>query len=376
MKKKIVKSSKLTKVLLGILLVIVASEVVLTFWTTITVSDKLRPASLQVTLLTDSTCTDCGSAESLLQQINVTGVKITSIDRLDYASTKAKQLINQYGVQTVPSILVFGETNKSNSLSLMWGQLDGIMKNGVVSISSAPPFRDLQSGDVKGRVTLTILNDSTCPQCSGMESFVNSLLSNGIKISSSRTIDYTSSEGKDFISKYNIQRVPAIVISQEVLAYKNIAQVWSQLNATLKDGFYALHTLNPPYKDLATSKVIGLVSVIYLKDGSCSTCYDVSTHRNILVTNFGVVPANETTIDILTDQGKALITKYKINNVPTILISPEAGAYAGLKQVWLQTQSGLSGTIGSIESDGWYVFRATSLMGTYFDLTTGKIVGP
>jgi glutaredoxin len=374
-KKKQIKKSKFTTVLLGLLLIVVAFEVVLTLWATMNVSEKLRPANLQLTLLTDNTCTDCGSAESLIPRINVTGVKIASIDRLDYASTKAQQLINQYGVQKVPSILVFGETNKSTGLSLIWGQLGGRMVNGAVYIESAPPYLNLSSGAVNGRVTLTILNDSTCSQCSTMNSFVSALLANGVKIASSKTIDYTSTEGQAFISQYNIQRIPAIVISQEVLAYKNIAQSWPQLNATLRAGFYALHTLNPPYRDLATGQITGLVSVIYLNDSACTSCYDVKAHKNILVNNFGVYLANETTVDISTDQGKALIAKYEITNVPTVLVSPEASAYTALKPVWLQTSTGLNGTIGSIESDGWYVFRGTSLMGNYTDLSTGKIVG-
>jgi len=375
MKKKKVKSSKFTMALLGVLLVLVALEVVLTGWTTFTVSEKLRPANLQLTLLGDSTCSDCGDLQSLISQINVSGVKITAIDRLDYASTKAKQLISQYGVQKVPSILVFGETNKSSSMSLLWGRLDGRMINGVVYIEVSPPYRDLLSSAVKGRVTLTILNDSTCPQCWSIDSFVNSLRSNGVKISSSRTIDYTSAEGQSLISKYNIQRIPAVVISDEVLAYKSIAQVWSQLNATLKDGFYALHTLNPPFRNLTTKNIDGIASVIYLNDSSCVTCYDVKAHRNILTRNFGVFLANETEVDVSSDQGKALVDKYKITNVPTILVSPEVGAYSSLTLVWKQTQRGLNGTIGTVESDGWYVFRLTPLMGTYKDLSTGKIVG-
>lgn len=376
MKKKQVKSSRFTTVLLGVLLVVVASEVVLTLWATMNVSEQMRPANLQLTVLTDNTCTDCSSADSLISQINVTGVQITSIQRLDYASTQAQQLIAQYGVQKVPSILVFGETNKSSGVSLLWGKFNGRMSNGVVYLETAPPYLNLSTGAVDGRVTLTILNDSTCSQCATMTSFVSALLANGVKITSSKTIDYTSTEGQAFISQYGIQRIPAIVISQEVLAYKNIAQSWPQLNATLRAGFYALNSLNPPYRDLTTGQITGLVSVIYLNDSACPSCYDVKAHKSILVNNFGVYLANETTVDISTDQGKALIAKYKITNVPTVLVSPEASAYTTLKPVWLQTSTGLNGTIGTIENDGWYVFRGTSLMGNYTDLSTGKMVGP
>jgi len=59
-----------------------------------------------------------------------------------------------------------------------------------------------------------------------------------------------------------------------------------------------------------------------------------------------------------------LITKYKIISVPTVLMSPEADQYTNLKGVWKN--------VGTIESDGWYVFREMQqLRGVvYKDLTS------
>ena len=75
---------------------------------------------------------------------------------------------------------------------------------------------------------------------------------------------------------------------------------------------------------------------------------------------------SEKTVDIASDEGKALIKKYSIKSVPTIILSKDADAYPALKQIWQQ--------VGSVEEDGNYVFREVTQMGSYKDLTTGDVV--
>jgi len=79
-----------------------------------------------------------------------------------------------------------------------------------------------------------------------------------------------------------------------------------------------------------------------------------------------VKTVSEDTYDISSPQGKDLIAKYNITKAPTLLISPEAKAYDTLTQVWTE--------VGTVESDGWYVFRATEQMGNYTDLLTNQVM--
>ena len=124
-----------------------------------------------------------------------------------------------------------------------------------------------------------------------------------------------------------------------------------------------------PYYDLKTLKVRGLVTLTYLTDKSCTSCYNVSIHKSIFGNplGFAMKIVNETTYDISDPTGKALIDKYKITNVPTVIMKGDPAAYARLTAVWPQ--------VGTVDSDGSYVFRNVGLLGVvYMNLTSGKIV--
>ena len=85
---------------------------------------------------------------------------------------------------------------------------------------------------------------------------------------------------------------------------------------------------------------------------------------------FGIVLDEEKTLDISSAEGKNLVSKYKIEKIPATVISLDADAYPALKQVWIDPRQG----VGTIESDGWYVFRATEAMGTWKNTTSGQVV--
>jgi hypothetical protein len=70
-------------------------------------------------------------------------------------------------------------------------------------------------------------------------------------------------------------------------------------------------------------------------------------------------------LDISDARGKELVAGYSITKVPTVILSGEVGVYPpaqALKQFY------------TIEKDNSYVFRNTSLVGTYRDLSTSQIV--
>jgi len=81
---------------------------------------------------------------------------------------------------------------------------------------------------------------------------------------------------------------------------------------------------------------------------------------------FGIVINNEKTYDINSPEGKQFIQKYNIKKVPIIILSPDANYYLSLKQAWR--------SVGSTESDGWFVMRNPEAIGTYWDIELNKIV--
>ena len=221
-------------------------------------------------------------------------------------------------------------------------------------------------------VTLTVLSDSSCSDCFDMQSFVDSMKQAGVVVSKEDVVDYESEQGALLASAYEIKRVPALIISKDIENYSSIIQALNQMGTNEKDDSYVFQTLQPPYKDTETNKIRGLVDLVNLVDGSCDSCYNVSSHKDILQQGYGVVINSEVTYDISSAKGKQLLTKYNITSVPTILISPESEVYQNLNSIW--------GQVGTVEDDGWYVFRDETSMinfGGYKNLETGEFIdGP
>lgn len=112
------------------------------------------------------------------------------------------------------------------------------------------------------------------------------------------------------------------------------------------------------------------VSITYLTDNSCESCYDVKLHRSVLERSFGLTISSEQTFDRSEEDGQRLIEMYGLEAIPTVLLSKEAAAYPELVTVWRQ--------VGDVALDGAFIFRdMTSLGGaTYVDLKTGQQVNP
>lgn len=328
-----------------------------------------QPAKLQLIKITASFCQDCFNIDSVVENLKKANANITSEKTLEFSSDEAKRLIETYGIEKVPTVIVLGEVNRSIIVSL-WNENWQIeMANGTqissVYAAVSPPYVDI-NGNIRGLVTLTHIVDQSCQRCADIGQLISVFKQAGVKFSSEKAIDYIMPDAKQLIEKFGVQKIPALVISKDILDYPAIAQIWPQLNATEKQGFYALHTTVPPYRDLTTNKIEGLVNVIYLKDDSCSGCYDVHVNKQILERNFGLVLVNETNADVSSDYGKSLIKQYNITKAPVILVSPDANVYDRFVQAWPQ--------VGDIAKDSWFVMRNPNVLGTFRDLSTGQIV--
>ena len=330
--------------------------------------ETAKPAKIELTTLSLSECPDCFDVNKFLEDIKKQKVEVTKESTVDANSAEGKALIVQYGIQKLPTVIARGETNKSIVANFFskW-QPSG---EAIVYTAQPPPYYNASQSRVVGRVSLIVLNAPDCAKCQNIATAINSFKQAGVKFVDEKTVDYNSAEGKQLISKNNVQAIPAAIISDEIDVYPGMTQVFKQLNAVNREGFYAVAVTRPPYINTTTNKIAGLVDIIYLKDDSCTTCYNVSQHRVIVTQAFAIALDEEKVIDVSSKEGKDLISKYKIEKVPLMLLSPEVEAYPALKVVWTDPRQG----VGTIESDGWYIFRATELMGNWKNLTSGQVV--
>ncbi|MBI4439961.1 hypothetical protein HY638_03235 [Candidatus Woesearchaeota archaeon] len=361
-------SGTLKLALIGVLVIIIIVQMVTISGLKGAISEKrsaaeeaAKPAVISLMSIKDAKCRDCFDLTSAISSIKGGNVKIEAENEADLSSDGAKALVSKYSIQKVPTVIVTGEIDKIS--------LQGFEKreDALVFTKQMPPFTDAVSGKVEGMVSVIQLVDSTCKNCTDFSSTVASMKQVGVGILDDSVIDYASSQGKMLVDKYGIKLVPTMILSSSIKEYPEIVKNWAEIGTVEKDGNYVMRAVNPPFINLSTGKLTGVVSVIYLKDSKCTTCYDVMAHKQILEGRYRVFIGGEKTYDIGSKEGSALVAKYKIKSAPTMIISSDVSAYPNLAGIWAQ--------VGTVEADGSYLFRDVSVMGgDYRNIETNEIV--
>jgi len=324
--------------------------------------EPAKPA-LQATLIT-ADCKDCAKLDEIFSQL--TSMKQYDVEDQTLPGTDphSQKLMGDYNITKLPAIVVEGDIEKV--------ALEGFTKSGNALVLQAPaPYYDVKSGSVKGKVSLTYVkaDPALCPDCSNITTISAQLKQLGVAIVSENVYTANSADGKRVIDAYKIITLPTVILSSEAKEYSIITEVWSQIGDIAPDGSFVTRQVQPPYYDLENKTVRGRLQFVGLTDATCKECYNVSIHKQIFLSNFGVKFSSEQQYDVNSAEGKNLLAKYNITKVPTIIVTGDAEAYPSLTAVWPE--------VGTVEKDGAYVFRnLDALQGlSYKDLTTGKVVG-
>ena len=321
------------------------------------------PAELDITLITEN-CDECFDAQQIIDLIKQGNAVIKSETALKINS--AKDLIEQYQIERLPAVIIKGDLQQFETHFAQLAQSIDKAADAYVFKTAPAPYIDAKTGDKKGVVTLTYIKDSSCKECIDLEPFFGQFETLGVYIGKPIEADINSVQGKSLAEKYSITKVPTIIMSSDVEEYSAITDVWDKVGTVEEDGTYVMRTLTPPYKELTTGKIKGLVKVTYITDNSCKECYDVNFHKTI-IQQMGITPVSEKTVDIGTPEGANLLAKYSITKVPTIILSEDAKEYSAVKQIWPQ--------VGTVEKDGTHVFRNIELLKdkVFNNLETGEV---
>ena len=370
-KKFILKKFNIENLLIGLVIllgVILIINIVFTFnlnkelkKSTESVKEKLKPAKIELIIIKNSKCTDCFDISKIVSHVKNANANVTKEAMLEFNSNEGREIVSRYKIEKLPTVVVTGEINKVN--------IQGLEKreNALLLTRLEPPYTNAITGDIEGKVALYKLIDLECEKCSNLSLLISQIKAAGVKIYEEKEIGENSNEGKELIKKYNVGFVPTIILSKDAGLYTIIQQAWLQIGNKESDGSYVLRLVNPPFINLTTGKLRGIVDIVYLTDKNCVECYDVKLHKEILTNpqSFAIHLDKEETLDISSAKGKELIAKYNITQVPTIILSDEISAYPSNR---------LLQQFFSIEKDGSYIFRIIQVLGTYKDLTTNQII--
>jgi len=322
-----------------------------------------RPAKVKLTLIGDSGCEDCFDIVPIVASLKKLNINITKEEKLELGSGDANELIKKYNIEKIPTILLFGEINKTRINDLE------NMDDALVFTKLSPPYTDAESGKIIGRISVVTIKDSSCDKCVDLEPILEEIKKLGIKIVSEKVLEKSDQESKKLIDKYAIEKLPTLILSGNVEAYgSEIVEILEQPGSIESDGSYVLTEIAPPYWDLNEKRVKGLVSMTSLVDNDCGECYKISDLHKPILQRMGVVLKEEKEIDISSTEGKELLARYNLTDVPTIILEGDVEEYPVLVNAWKG--------VGTVEDDV-YVFRKLEILGQkYKDLTTGEIVDP
>ncbi len=329
--------------------------------------ENARPAEIQITTLAVIGCDDCYDINEVINTIKSTGVNVTKLETLDYQSDEANSLIAKHSITKLPSLIVSGELNRSSKLSTKLSSITRESNGYLIFTSPEPLFIDASSGTVRGEVILFNIKEESCNDCASIDSIVGQLSSSGVIFKEERDVVASSAEGKDLIKKYNITKLPSVVLDSEAAFYTDFVDAWLQVGSVESDGYFVLRNIPAPYYNTLDKRVRGLVDLIFLSDNTCSECYDPDSFHTPVLKSLGITFRNISKVNSTSVKGNELVEMYNITKLPTIIMQGDMSAYASLVQVWPQ--------VGSEEEDGTYIFRSVEIgPGAYKDLETGQVM--
>ena len=214
------------------------------------------------------------------------------------------------------------------------------------------------------KLQVVIIAEPSCQDCFDLTQVVEVIASRNAKIKTT-LLNREDAEAKVLIEQHSLVNLPAFVISGDIND-SSLQELWANFGE-IKNNVVLFARNIPPYYEIATGKVHGEFEMIYITDQSCASCYAVTTH-DVALKNLGLNTSKITTLEASTAEAKALIRKYRIISLPTVLLKGDLEEYEAFITVWPQ--------VGTKETDGTFVFReiGQKQMGTYKDLKTGKVI--
>ena len=196
----------------------------------------------------DSSCLDCSSLSNMKTSLENAGVKANNYEKVEINSEKGKALIKENSLTFLPSFLV------SKNLKEYWWifpKIESIFleREHFVFKNPTAPYKDIKTGEIKGKVTITYITNKSCTDCYDVALLKDLFRSTGIFIDKERHVDVSSGDGKNLIKEYNITAIPTAVLSKEVSDY-NLKSILEQVGRFKNDEFVLtnLDSLNVKYQ--------------------------------------------------------------------------------------------------------------------------------
>jgi len=331
--------------------------------------ENAKPAQISLTIINinKDDCPKCVDITKIVKLVTDSQkTNVTSFTNKNLMDSDIQDKIKKLGITKFPALIIEGNINQSGFLVKNLKDISTKVNDEIYVFTpiEAPYLNN--DNKLVGGVDLIALYNKDCVDCVDVNLLIGGMNNTPIQITTITKVEINSLEGKDLISKYNINKVPTLLFSKELKGYNSITSNWEKsIGSVENDGTYVLRSINPLYYSINESRVVGKIKVSILSDNNCKNCFNGSEIYPAILGKLQIGNFDTNIIDASSTEGTSLITKYKLEKFPTMIIEGDTNAYPNLKQVWNQ--------VGTIE-DNKYIFRNVELLGVpYFDVNGGEI---
>lgn len=221
-----------------------------------------KPPAFALTTIAPDDCPDCFTTALFIDTLKKQQVSVRSERFLAVTDPEAQQLIAQYAIQKLPTLLIEGAFEKSEQLKKQLETIGTFTENTFVWRNVQPLYKDLATGEIRGRFSVTYLADAQCATCYDVMRHAQALANVGLVTSNDRVVDIGSDEGKELKKRYTITAVPTILLSGDLSVYDSLKAVWGTVGTVEDDGTYVFRENGivdsglGPYRSLKTEKII------------------------------------------------------------------------------------------------------------------------
>ena len=210
--------------------------------------------------LTDSKCERCFNVSIVTSQLSALGVYVSTVESIEADSAEGEALIQVFNITKIPTVIISPDFLAYRSAVPFFEGAGTFDENGVFVLREpVPPFKDLQENRLVGVVQLIQLNDSSCAECYDVRLHSVFLASVPVAIENTTTFDVSSPEGMELVEKYNVSKVPTVIVSHDIAEYEPVLADYMGFGTFEDDGWFVVRDLNGlevPLKDLSTNETV------------------------------------------------------------------------------------------------------------------------
>ncbi|MBI4406397.1 hypothetical protein HY571_00615 [Candidatus Micrarchaeota archaeon] len=210
--------------------------------------------------LSPASCSVCTPVSGLFSELNASGVFLETEEFIE-GSQEADELIERYSIDFLPAFIFADELLEYPQFRDSWSLLGSNEADSfLVMRQPLPPVKNISTGNIEGLVDVVYITDDSCSECYNVSVHRSALLGFNVFIANETRLNL--SQAGDFVLRYNVSKVPTVILSPGASVYYPLMQVWQTVGTRENDGFFVYREFNNipgvSYRDLETGRVVSV----------------------------------------------------------------------------------------------------------------------